>query len=314
MGQTALAFTDRTDWLEKRRSGIGGSDAPVIVLGEHFGRTWTDLWMDKVGLAEPQTETPAMRRGKRLEDVAADLYTEQTGQKVRRVNRIISADDYPFMLANVDRIITGTDDILEIKVPASHVIRKYRREGVPQGYQIQGQHYLKVLGRGAVVFGLYDVEWDEVLVIRVERDEELISLMVDKEAEFWGYVQAGEAPPEPEAPAVDLPAVGGEVITMDSPDWARAIARLRESRTILEDAKAYEAGAQQEIKGLMDQAGADVAEGAGARIYWRPQAGRRSLDKKALKKAHPDLNLDDFMKQGKPSRPFRPYLEIGRAA
>ena len=48
-------------------------------------------------------------------------------------------------------------------------------------------------------------------------------------------------------------------------------------------------------------------EGFGYRIHYKDQAGRKSLDKTALLRAHPDVNLDDFQKIGKPSKPFRPY-------
>ncbi len=307
-----LAYNNRDDWLDARRKGIGGSDAPVIVLGEYFGRTWRDLWLDKMGLAEPTPTTPDMARGAFLEDKAAELFTAQTGLKLRRVNQIRVADGYPFMLANVDRIVQGTDDLVEIKVPRSHVVRKYRREGIPQGYQIQGQHYLSVLGRGAVIFAIYDVENHEVLAIRVERDDELIDLIVEKEREFWGYVEAGEAPPEPEAPAVELPPVStGEIVTMDSPEWARAVAQLKEAREILAEAKDFEAKARAQVQELMEKAGADVAEGSGLRVYWKPQTGRRTFDVKALKAAHPDLDLEPYYKTGRPSRPFRPYFLEG---
>lgn len=39
---------ERTEWLEQRRKGIGGSDAPVI-MGVNPWRSPMDLWLEKTG-------------------------------------------------------------------------------------------------------------------------------------------------------------------------------------------------------------------------------------------------------------------------
>ena len=72
------------EWLALRRRGIGGSDTPVVVLGErHPFRTPRQLWEEKTGRSPDVEETPAMRRGTVLEPVVADLYREVTGRKLR---------------------------------------------------------------------------------------------------------------------------------------------------------------------------------------------------------------------------------------
>jgi len=59
---------------------------------------------------------------------------------------------------------------------------------------------------------------------------------------------------------------------------------------------------------LMEAAGAAAAEGDGARIYWIPQAGRRTFDVKAFAKKHPEIDLAPFYKISAETRPFRPFF------
>ena len=298
---------DHAAWLEERRKGIGGSDAPVCVLGEYYGRTWQDLYLDKLGLAPPQEPTPDMRRGTRLEPVAADYFQEKTGLKVRRVNRVLRHKDWPFVLANIDREIVGQNAILEIKCPRAMTFRRILDKGIPEGWQIQGQHYMTVRNRKTVVFAVYCAEIDELMTVPVERDDSLIDLILDKERNFWQYVEAGELPPAPEPKALDLPPVGAtEIITRDDAEWAAAVERLREAKTIKIEAEEWEKACKAEVQRLMGDA--QVIEGAGARVYWKTQAGRKTLDKKALQAAHPEIDLQRFMKTGKPFRAFRPYF------
>jgi len=309
-----MTLTKPESWHEERLSGIGGSDAPVVVLGDYYDRTAHDLFLEKTGAIPPTNlDSPDIRRGLRQEPIAAKLYEEQSGYKVRRVNQLLRHPEQPFMVAHIDREILGLDGApLEIKCPRSMVFRRYQLEGIPEGIQIQGQHYLSVKGKGVVVFGIFCAEVDELLIVPVERDQELIDLIEAKEAVFWDRVQAGQWPETaPAEEKIELPPIGGELVKIETEDWFRAAAALHEARSIKADAEALEAEAKNQILVLMGEY--DVVEGAGLRVYHREQAGRRSLDKKALQAAHPDIDLTQYEKVGKPFKAFRPYfLEEGR--
>jgi len=58
---------------------------------------------------------------------------------------------------------------------------------------------------------------------------------------------------------------------------------------------------------MLEEHNAEVAEGAGLRVYWREQAGRRFVDSKKLKALYPDI-YNQVLKQGKPYRAFRAYI------
>lgn len=310
---------DREQWLRERRRGIGGSDTPVVVLGErHPFRTPRQLWEEKTGCAPDVEETPAMRRGKVLEPVVADLYREVTGRKLRRVNAVLQHPEHDWMLGNVDREIVAArpDDgpgILEIKCPGLRVFAQCRREGIPDYYQLQMQHYLAVTGRKWGAFAVFSAERWDLLHFDVERDDELIELIVERDAAFWELVKNG-TPPESaeELTKVDIPPLQTdmELVRIESDAWRNAVEEFRMAREILDEAEMLEAAAKERLQNLMSVSNAEVAEGYGLRVFWKEQAGRETFDHKAFAKTHPELveSMRPFYKKSKPSRPFRPYF------
>lgn len=313
---------------EARKSGLGSSDMPAV-LGVSPWVKPEDLFEIKKGRRPEPEESPAMKRGKVLEAVAAELYQERTGRKLWRSNQTIRHKHYNWMLAHLDRRIVGekvpgkpwvTPGALEIKCPGLRTFAKCRREGLPYYYLVQLQHQMDVAGYEWGAFAVFNSELWEMIYFDVPRDQELIDLIHEKGAEFWNLVQTEEfypadwSGPLAEAKPVEIPDAKQRVITIESAEWAAAIERLRDAKEILTEAQALEKEAQAELMKLMEAAGAAAAEGAGARIYWIPQAGRKTFDVKAFAKAHPEINLAPFYKNGSETRPFRPYFLRGGSA
>jgi len=300
---------------EARKSGLGSSDMP-IVLGVSPWTRPEDLFEIKKGRRPEPEESPAMKRGKVLEAVAAELYQERTGRKLWRSNQTIRHRNYNWMLAHLDRRIVGEDKgvgALEIKCPGLRTFAKCRREGLPYYYLVQLQHQMDVAGYEWGAFAVFNSELWEMIYFDVPRDQELIDLIHEKGAEFWHLVQTEEFYPLEKKPGIDakpidIPDVKQKVITIESAEWAAAVERLRDAQEIVAEAKALEDEAKGEIQKIMEAIGAVAAEGAGARIYWVPQAGRRTFDIKAFQKAHPDINLEPYYKVSAETRPFRPFF------
>jgi putative phage-type endonuclease len=311
---------DRTQWLEERRRGIGGSDSPVI-LGVSPFVTPRELWRQKRGV-DPleQHETPAMLRGTMLEPIAADLYARQTGRKVRKSGLTLRHPQHRWMLAHIDRQIVAQDGrgpgVLEIKCPGLHGFGKARRQGLPDYYQVQLQHYLAVSGRQWGAFAVFNAERWEMVFFDVPRDEELIEAIIARDSEFWQAVEEGREPIESESVRIgNLPPTDpSEVITIDSPAWKEAMERLREAREIASEAEALQEQASTTVKNLMEQCGASVAEGCGARIYYKLQQGRETLDRQQLVHDHPELDLARYIKRGKSFRTFKSYFIGGHSS
>ncbi len=318
--EVAVKLTKDADpeaWRLARRQGLGGSDM-AAVLGVHPYKTAEDVYLDKLGLLPEQPPSPAMRRGEVLEPIAADEYQARTGRKLQRGHAglptgILAHPEHPWLRANIDRVVMPAEDrtLAEIKVPGLPVFAKIKRQGVPPHIQVQGQHYLAVTGYQRVVFIVFNAERWELVDAEVERDEEIIGHIIEAGARFWRDHVERRVPPEPatDEPQVKLPSVStNDIITMDSPEWAEAVSLLREAKEIIEGGKELEAAAKTSLQKIMEHMGAEVAEGAGARIYWRPQKGARYLDVKSLQAAHPELDLEPHYKTRKASRPFRAFF------
>lgn len=291
------------------RKYIGGSDAPVIVLGDYFGKKPYQLWLEKTGRVPlPELDTPDIRRGIRQEDVAAAVYEEKTGQKLRRVKRELVHAQFDFMRAHIDREILNEDAVLEIKCPRTMTYRKWQLEGVPAGPQIQGHHYLAVKGKGTIVFAIFCAELDEIMIVPIERDDQLIDLILDVEQQFWSFVEADEFPEIAPPAEISLPAIGGDLVKLETAEWARAASALQAARELKQEAEAIESQAKAQIITLMEDN--PIVEGAGLRVYYKDSPGKTTFDSKRLKAENPEL-WKEYAKAGKPYKSFRPFFLKG---
>ena len=190
----------REDWLAVRKKGIGGSDAAAAVgLSPYVSPL--ELWLTKTGrdahLAKPDPTdtTEPIYWGTLLEPIVAAAYTQQTGNRVRKVNAILQHPTVPFMLANLDREIVGVPgvQILECKTAGEFGARLWR-DGVPEYVQLQVQHQLAVTGKRAAEVAVL-LCGQALEVHRIERDDVLIVRLIELERQFWRYVETDIPPP-----------------------------------------------------------------------------------------------------------------------
>ena len=187
--QPALRLVDtrkieRADWLEVRKSGIGGSDAAAAVgLNPH--KSALELWMEKTGRDAhlPQPDPTDTREpvfwGQLLEPIVAAAYTQQTGNRVRKVNAVLRHPTVPYMLANLDREVVGAPSvqILECKTAGEFGARLWR-DGVPEYVQLQVQHQLAVTGKQAADVAVL-LCGQKLEVYRIHRDDDLIARLAE---------------------------------------------------------------------------------------------------------------------------------------
>lgn len=190
----------RADWLEVRRTGIGGSDAAAAV-GLNPYKSQLELWLEKTGrdaeLAKPDPNDMAepVYWGTLLEPIVAAAYTQQTGRRVRKVNAVLRHPTVTFMLANLDREVVGVPDvqILECKTAGEYGARHWQ-DGVPEYVQLQVQHQLAVTGKQAADVAVL-LCGQKLAVHRLERDDVLIGQLIALETQFWRYVETDTPPP-----------------------------------------------------------------------------------------------------------------------
>lgn len=199
----------RQQWLEERRTGVGGSDVAAI-LGLNPYESPYSVWADKLGLLPEREDTEAMRQGRDLEEYVAKRFCELSGKKVRRVNKMLRDPDHTFMVANIDRDIVGEDSGLECKTTSVMNLKKFKGGEFPEQYYCQCCHYLSVTGKarwylavlvlnaGFMVYQMTTIEGDDLPEwcdgsVYVEPDE--FTAMIQAESEFWQLVE-NEMPPQ----------------------------------------------------------------------------------------------------------------------
>jgi putative phage-type endonuclease len=185
----------RYEWLQRRRSGIGGSDV-AGVLGLSKWKTPLDVYRSKIETeVSDDGETIPQLIGQALEPHVLRLYAEQTGRTVRRSHQLLKDAEYPCLIANLDARTAGR--LIEIKTARNDDDwGEPGSEDVPQEYWLQVQHYMRVAAVPwcdvAVMF--LNKTQPEVTVYEVPRSPEYTEVAAEL-AQWWrDYVEAGVEP------------------------------------------------------------------------------------------------------------------------
>lgn len=282
-------------WHDERRTGLGSSDAPIVAGVSPWGdpdEQLRTLWAEKRGLAAPTVTTEVMAWGHRLEAVVADAYAEQEGVTLRRVDRPRRHPRLPFMLASVDRRVTGGDRrLVEVKTTASRTPEwgQERTAEVPEHVLVQVQHQLAVTGAPVSDVAVLFLRERHLGVYTVERDGTLISRLEATEEAFWARVQAG-IPPDPLANTRGpLPLRTGEIEA--DPETTALVGDLFTVRAQLEQLEARKEELEAALKPRIEHA--ERVRGAGFRITYKPTADRVRTDWKLVAGAYRRL-IEDY--------------------
>lgn len=181
------------EWLEDRRKGIGGSDVGALLGLNKYKSPYT-LWAEKSGLLHTdEVDNESMRIGRDLEDYVARRFMEATGHEVVTSDYSFQSKSHPFMLANVDRLLTDEPCGLECKTASALTKYDFENGDIPSSYYCQCMHYMAVTGLKkwyiAILVMGKGFYWFEI-----NRDEEEIKALIEAEEDFWNKVQTGEAP------------------------------------------------------------------------------------------------------------------------
>lgn len=182
-------------WLEYRKTGIGGSDASVV-CGINKYKFPVELWLEKTGQLPYQEAGEAAYWGTQLEPVVRSEFTKRTGIEVKLVKQLLRSEEHPFMQANLDGICEHPDYgtcIFEAKTASAYKSNEWENS-IPAEYMLQIQHYMSVTGyKGtfiAVLIGGNTFKWKYI-----ERDDEIIEMLIHLEADFWEHIVNKTPPP-----------------------------------------------------------------------------------------------------------------------
>lgn len=294
-----LKYADHDEWLRLRQNYIGGSDAGAVIGMNPYKSAYT-LWAEKTGKVEAFAGNLTTTVGAYLEDLVAKLFTEETGKKVQRKNRMLVNDEYPFAAANLDRVVVGEKAFLEIKTTTSVPIMKAIRKGgdeFPEMYYAQCVHYLAVSGFEKCYLAVL-VNCRELKIYEMERDEAEIAALMEAEKDFWAHVQDG-TPPEVdgsnscgETLSELYPGGGDGTVMLTGLESAlRGYVELGDRIKVLKDEQTKAANKIKEALGNCERGEAD-----GYKVSFTTSV-RSSFDAKAFAADHIGMDLGKYYKE-----------------
>ena len=285
----AVKDLSREEWLELRRSGIGGSDAATVVGLNPYSSKLT-LYADKKGILPEKEDSERMRLGRDLEDYVAQRFCEATGKKVKRSGYMWRHPMYEFITVNIDREVVGEEAFLECKTTMNYEKHDYDSGEIPPYYYAQCVHGMAVTGcerayLAVLVFGKGFYRFE------IKRDENEIKALLENEIEFWQTYVAKDRPPLADGSESSMDtlqklyptgdASSTQVMGMDD-----AVRNYMELGEAIKRLKAQ----QDEVKAQLCQSLGDKSVGLGLdySFSWKNQVTSR-VDTKMLKELYPEV-------------------------
>lgn len=190
---------DRAKWLAMRRSGIGASEA-AIVIGEHSRHSLSHLVAEKRGLLGDDEETKEfLEWGLRLEPVMIDAYSSAryAGRQSQRAGELLRSIAYPWALATLDAWTTHpVHGLIPLELKTTDWGRDAWEHGPPPDFWWQCQWQMLVTDAPcasiACLLGPHRLVWADV-----ERDEAAIRRLIIHGREAWELITSGREPPGP---------------------------------------------------------------------------------------------------------------------
>lgn len=195
MSAIVLADTtamSREQWLTERKRGIGGSEAGTIIDVDPYKKR-VGLWLEKTDQIVPEPAGEPAEVGILMEPVIDILFQRRTGIKTAEYKVLLQHAEYPWMLANLDRIIPGERIGAEYKNVSLRKAGEWEGDEIPDKHYAQCQHYMAVTG--------YE-KWHIAALINgnhlvnklIPRNDQFISFLIEKELAFWTCVQTMTMP------------------------------------------------------------------------------------------------------------------------
>lgn len=284
-------------WLAERRKGIGGSDAAAIVGLNKWSSPYM-VYADKLGLVPPKEDNEAMRLGRFLEPYIGQRFCEETNKRVKNCNYILINEDYPFALANVDRMVIGENAGLECKSTSELNLKQFRGGKYPEHYYVQCVHYMAATGAErwylAVLIGN-----KELKIFTIERDAQEITALMETEQDFLNnHIKKkipppidGSEPTEETLKTIYSDSVPNDDAPVELFGRAKEINDYLEYKRLSDKYKALADMEAQKLKAELGQCEIGVCDQY--RITWKGYSTSR-FDVKRFMQDHPGINLSGY--------------------
>ena len=139
-------YDNRDEWMEARKTRITGSTVKDLIIkrGNTKKMGFYELIAERLVVTEDGAENP-MDRGNRLESVAVELFSDETGKKVNTDLVIWAREDNERIAISPDGYTEDLKEAVEVKclAPANH-IKAYLTQAPPSEYEDQVIQYFVV--------------------------------------------------------------------------------------------------------------------------------------------------------------------------
>lgn len=307
------AQLERERFVKERQKYLGASDLAAI-LGVDEYKTPLDVYNEKLGLVPPFEGNKQTERGEKLESIAAQEYTEQTGRKVHRRSTELIHPKYEFIRGHMDRRVVGEKRPVEIKCPSRGMFYKLKREGLPNSWIVQMQAYLGLDGSPVGDFAPFCADAWELVPFEVQADPELFEKIEHAAVFFWEeYVMKRTPPPAIAAdkPFIEFAKVGGDVAIREDMEFLEAAEILREAKQLERDGKELLDLAKQRIKSAVAGQFGKYRGGCLKALHYSLSQGHLNFDKKLLAAEHPEIDISRYETRGDPFEVLKPYFHSG---
>jgi putative phage-type endonuclease len=276
-----------------RSKGIGCSDLPVIMGVSPWSNAYK-LWEEKLSGKSGQLDNPAMRYGRETEPLIRELVEGKTGFALPPV-RIVHPEKY-WLWASLDGYNSERKTIAEFKTANKddHLITISGK--VPEKYWPQVQGQMEVVGADHLLYCSYHA--GDLEVLKVQKDEEYCSVMMEKAEEFWECVVL-EVPPE------------GYVCMKGDETWNHTAEELKSIRGLMKALKEQDDDLMEKLKGLSKGCSAK-----GSKVFLHRQEcvgsikyGEAIKDYLSNMRAHhPDIEFPDIPLEAYRKKTFEKWI------
>lgn len=212
-----ITLPTREEWLAERKTGLGGSDVPVV-LGLVPSKTPFQLWAEKCDLLPEEdlaATIEAVDWGLRLQGEICKGFADRTGREVVDAHpyEIIRDDEHPFLFASLDALQAreGELGVLEAKNVGTYMAHDWADGNTPLRYQVQVQAQLRCTEfRWGSIAAL--VGGNKLVYRDLQRDDQFLESAIPHLQEFWWHVQNRVPPP------VDASPITARVLATLHPD------------------------------------------------------------------------------------------------
>lgn len=301
------------DPSKNRETFIGGSDVGTIMGVNPFKSAYT-LWLEKTEqLARENLDSKlSVKLGHKMEQVVAELYEEETRERVTKSNRSYRCKEYPHLIGHIDRRIVGKKKGLEIKTTSSYNKTDYAEGEVPPTHYYQCLFYM-------MITGMHD--WDlvtlrdnrELNINHIAWNEELAEYMLEQVQKFWNCVEKKQWDMEVDSSesttesistvyqhvdkekSTDVVLIGNKQVSYTLQDYFDAKESQKELGKIID---AFE----NSVKVALGENETGVLEGV--TVSWKEYTRKGSIDMKKLEADNPSLDIENYRK---PSTTYRKF-------